>query len=325
MRALMFDRFGGPADVLQLANLPEPVAAPGEVLVRMRLRPINPADRLYIQGRYGTRPTLPAVPGVEGVGEVVALGPGVTAPAIGCRVVFWRVRGTWQEFVTVPAADVQSMPANLDDAQAAQFIAGPLAATLVFDAATAGATPGWVVQSAAGSSFAGLLRAIAVRSGWRIVDLVRRPEQAVELAAAGVEHALATEDADIEERLRVVTGGGARVALDAVGGATGTLLAKVLGPGGTMIVHGVLDGRPIEVHPGWLIAKGATIAGFWLDAWIRSATVARRTAAADRALPLVADGTLTCPVDAVYDLADVQAALAHANGPGRRGKVLLRS
>jgi NADPH:quinone reductase-like Zn-dependent oxidoreductase len=325
MRALLFDRFGEPADVLRPGTLPEPVPGPGEVLIRVRLRPINPADRLYVQGRYGTRPALPAVPGVEGLGEVVAHGVGVTAPAIGGRVVFWRARGTWQELVAVPASDVLPVPPDIDDAQAAQFVAGPLAATLVFNAATDGANPGWIVQSAAGSSFAGLLRAIAERTGWRMIDLVRRSEQAAELAAAGAEYALATEDADVEERLRAITGDGVRAALDAVGGPTGTLLAKVLGPGGRMVVHGVLDGRPIEVHPGWLIAKSASIAGFWLDTWIRAAPDAARTAAAQRAFALVADGTLSCPVDAICDLADFRTALVNASGAGRRGKVLLRS
>lgn len=324
MRALRFDRLGEPGDVLRLDDIAAPVPAAGHVLVRLRLRPINPADRLFVQGRYGPRPVLPATPGVEGVGDVVGHGPGVIAPPIGARVAFWRVRGTWQDLVAVPDADVLPVPHGLDDTQAAQAIAGPIAATILAETAMRHADGGWLAQSGAGSAFAGLLRTLAARAGWRTLDLVRGAPRAAALAAEGVPHVLAADDPEVIGKAMALTGGrGVDAALDAVGGPTGTLLGRLLGPRGVMVVHGVLDGRPIELHPGWLIAKGATVTGFWLDAWVRTASSAERERVAGAAFAAMASGTLACPVDAIFDLADFRAALARAAEPGRRGKVLL--
>ena len=70
MKAVVFERFGDPAEVLQVRELPTPEPRPGQVRVRMRAAPINPSDLLSIRGEYGRRPKLPATPGFEGAGLV---------------------------------------------------------------------------------------------------------------------------------------------------------------------------------------------------------------------------------------------------------------
>src|SRR5438445_389411 len=77
MKAVVFERFGDPAEVLQVRELPTPEPGPGQVRVRMRAAPINPSDLLYMRGEYGRRPKLPATPGFEGAGLVEAAGPGL--------------------------------------------------------------------------------------------------------------------------------------------------------------------------------------------------------------------------------------------------------
>src|SRR5438874_3036954 len=77
MRAVVFDRFGDPAEVLQVRELPTPEPGPGQVRVRMLAVPINPSDLLVVRGEYGRRPLLPATPGFEGVGVVEATGGGL--------------------------------------------------------------------------------------------------------------------------------------------------------------------------------------------------------------------------------------------------------
>ena len=76
MKALVFDRFGEPSEVLQLQNVPLAEPGPGQVRVRMLASPINPSDLLMVRGQYGRLPTLPATPGFEGVGVIEAAGPG---------------------------------------------------------------------------------------------------------------------------------------------------------------------------------------------------------------------------------------------------------
>src|ERR1700761_8444605 len=97
MKALIFRETGEPKSVLELAEIPTPPLAPGEALVRVRLSPINASDLHMVRGRYGYQPDLPASPGIEGVGVVEAVGPGVQGPGVGARVVFVDTWNTWRE------------------------------------------------------------------------------------------------------------------------------------------------------------------------------------------------------------------------------------
>jgi NADPH:quinone reductase-like Zn-dependent oxidoreductase len=72
MKAVVFERFGDPAEVLQVREVPKPEPGPGQVRVRMLASPIGPADFLTVRGEYGRRPKLPATPRTEGVGIVEA-------------------------------------------------------------------------------------------------------------------------------------------------------------------------------------------------------------------------------------------------------------
>jgi NADPH:quinone reductase-like Zn-dependent oxidoreductase len=103
MKALIFRETGEPKSVLELAEIPTPPLAVGEALIRVLLSPINASDLHMVRGRYGYQPELPASPGIEGVGIVEAVGPGVQGPTVGTRVVFVHTWGTWREQIVCPA------------------------------------------------------------------------------------------------------------------------------------------------------------------------------------------------------------------------------
>ena len=84
MKAVAFDAFGEPTQVLQIREVPLPEPRPGQVRIRMIASPINPSDLLMIRGEYGKRPKLPASAGFEGVGVVEKSGGGLMG---------WRVSG----------------------------------------------------------------------------------------------------------------------------------------------------------------------------------------------------------------------------------------
>jgi len=98
MKAVVFERFGDPAEVLQVREVPEAEPGPGQVRVRMLASPIGPADFLTVRGEYGHRPKLPATPGTEGVG-IVEAGRGLLGRIrVGRRVaVLNETGGNWQE------------------------------------------------------------------------------------------------------------------------------------------------------------------------------------------------------------------------------------
>src|SRR5215510_11746339 len=118
MKALIFRETGEPSGVLKLAEIPTPPLAPGEALVRVLLSPIHPSDLHMVRGRYGYQPELPASPGIEGVGIVEAVGPGVQGPTVGTRVVFVDTWQIWREQIICPVDKLVPLPEGLDDAAA---------------------------------------------------------------------------------------------------------------------------------------------------------------------------------------------------------------
>ncbi|MEI7702445.1 MAG: alcohol dehydrogenase catalytic domain-containing protein, partial [Planctomycetia bacterium] len=77
MKAVRFNSPGNPAVVLTAGDIPQPVPADGQVLVRMLASPINPSDLMFIRGQYTLQPECPATPGFEGVGIVEQSGGGL--------------------------------------------------------------------------------------------------------------------------------------------------------------------------------------------------------------------------------------------------------
>src|SRR5271168_1638866 len=108
MKAVVFERFGEPAEVLHVRDVPTPEPGPGQVRVRMIASPINPSDLMTIRGQYGRVPRLPATPGFEGVGVVDAAGPGLLKLLRGLKpgrrvAVLNAHGGNWAEHVVISA------------------------------------------------------------------------------------------------------------------------------------------------------------------------------------------------------------------------------
>ena len=128
MKALIFRQTGEPNGVLKLEEILTPPVAAGEALVRVLLSPINASDLHMVRGRYGYQPELPASPGIEGVGMVEALGPGVQSPTVGTRVIFVDTWHTWREQIICPVDKLVPVPDGLDDPAAATSCTNPLTA-----------------------------------------------------------------------------------------------------------------------------------------------------------------------------------------------------
>jgi NADPH:quinone reductase-like Zn-dependent oxidoreductase len=330
MKAVVFERFGDPSEVLRVRDVPLPEPGPGEVRVRMRASPINPSDLLVVRGQYGRLPTLPATPGFEGVGVIDQASPGLLPLLRGLRpgrrvAVLNGKGGNWQEFVVLSARQVVPLGDDLPDEQAATFFVNPATALVMTQHVLRVPRGAWLLQTAANSSLGRMILRLAKESGIRTINVVRKREQAKELLKAGADAAISTAEESIPERVNQITGGaGMAYALDAVGGATGLAVVQALAPGGRLLVYGTLSGEPIPLDPRALMVGQKSIQGFWLSEWVRQQGVLTMLRLFKKIRQLLRAGVLTSEVAASFALDEIQAAVKAAQAHQHSGKILLR-
>lgn len=343
MRAVLCGRFGEPAEVLAAATVPDPQPGPGEILVRVTARTINPSDLLTVRGVYSRHTTLPLIPGFEAVGVVTAVGPDADPAWIRRRVLPLKGSGTWAEHVTSPAAWAVPVPDGVDDEAAVQSYINPISVDRMLSVdsgleppipppptlSSGGRGPvdrlGPVVVANAAASACGRIAAQTCRDrGDRLVALVRRPEPVAELLALGAAAVVNVAVDDPGPVVMGLTGGaGAALGLDAIGGAAGADLVRLLAPGARLLSYGLLSGTLLRPDIAEAQARGVDVRGFWLRPWTESVTPADWQAAFAAVFGRIMAGTLVLPVAARFPLDDVAAAVRAAEAPGRRGKVLL--
>ncbi|MFZ1907955.1 MAG: alcohol dehydrogenase catalytic domain-containing protein, partial [Burkholderiales bacterium] len=175
MLAAQFSAFGRPDAVIELVELPDPgEPGPGEVIVDAELFPINPADLLNLEGQYGaTQPTLPMIPGAEGVGRIAKAGAGVTHVKPGDRVML-PGPGTWRSRFKTSAKAVFALPQGVDPRQLAMLRVNPPTAWLMLHEYVAPKPGQWVIQNAANSGVGTCLIRLAHEAGAKSVNVVRR-------------------------------------------------------------------------------------------------------------------------------------------------------
>ena len=327
MKAIRFEQFGEPSEVLRVAEVPVPEPGKGEVRVRMIASPINPSDLLTVQGRYGVLPELPSTPGYEGVGVVDKAGPGLIGKLlVGRRVAVLNQAGAnWGEYVTLPAIRAVPVSADLPDAQVASFFINP--ATVLAMARHVLKVPkgGWLLQSAAGSTLGRMMIKLGRHDGFKTLNVVRRREAMAELKALGGDAVICSADGPIDEQVRAVVGGdGVSYAVDPVGGETGTGVFNSLATGGRMLVYGTLEEDPLRVDPRKMIAGRRVVEGFYLGHWAADRSKVKMLLLFREIAGLIREDVLATELGREYPLEAIGDAVRDAQSVGRHGKVLLR-
>lgn len=326
MRAVRFASFGDPARVLTVENQPITAPGPGQVLLRMCVRPINPSDIFSIRGLYGILPRLPATPGMEGAGVVVTIGSGVTGFTVGQRVVPMFVGGTWQEYMVVEASSLLAIPPEIDMRQAATLVLNPASAWLLIYEVLRVEPGAWVLQNAANSAVGRLVIQLSHHAGFRTINVVRRRELVQELLDAGADAVICEADEDVPARVVSIVGPQrVRYAIDSVAGVSGSRLAQCLGSGGTLVAFGAISRQSLSIDAGALVFREASLRGWWFYHWMRSATSEQIIALFRMITPLIRDGTLHTPIAAEYHLDAIHEAIRAAEYGYRTGKILLVS
>ncbi len=332
MRAVIFQEFGEPAEVLHVQDVAVPEPRTGEVRVKMLASPLNPSDLMAVRGVYSSPPELPTTPGFEGVGIVEASGGGVLGRfLVGRRVaVLNRSGGNWCAQTVIPAKQAIPLAGDLPLEQAAMFFVNP-ATAYVMTRVVLDIPPGaWLLQTAAGSALGRMVIRLGQRFGFRTLNVVRREEQAGELKELGGDVVLGyNPERQQAEQLRdevmhVTAQQGVAFAIDPVGGKTGSAVVGCLAQAGRMLVYGTLSGEPISFSPRELMGHGARIEGFWLARWMETQQLFGKLRLIRNITQLMRAGVLVSEVAEMFPLERVVDAVREAERTGRKGKVLLR-
>ena len=318
MRAVHLTGFGDPAQHLEFVQIQEPPAlGPSQVLIGVEFSPIDLSDLLVARGAYPLRPSLPSVIGNEGVGRILAVGPGVENVAVGDRVLTPLYGFAWAERIVADAQGLFALPADVEPRQLAMLTINPPTAALLLSEFVDLAPGDWVVQNAANSGVGRAVIAFAKARGLKTINLVRRAELVDELKAQGGDLVIVDTPEDLQRAKAALGTAAPRLAIDGVGGASAASLIDLLGRDSTLVAYASLSKSPIPVSAPALIFKRVAVRGFFLSdpqhaAKIRPIIV--------EAADLLRSGRLYAPVAATYPLSAIKDAVAHVE---RGGKVLL--
>ena len=322
INAAVYETHGNPADVLHVESRPWPTPATGEVIVKMRAAPINPADLNQIEGKYPVRAELPATPGFEGAGIVAEVGPNVTNVAVGALVILPHNVGTWRDAVAVKADELVVVPAGIEPVHAAMLKINPMTAWRLLHDYVDLARGDWLIQNAANSAAGRAVIQIARDLGYKTVNVVRRSELIGELRAEGGDVVLVDSENLRHEVEDAIGGPPIRLGLNAVGGESALRLANCLAPGSTLVTYGAMSLQPLKIPNGLLIFKDLRFRGIWINKWYDNATPAQRMEAFQQLFEMAKRGLLQTKVEKAYPLSEAKTAVAHAARGQRSGKII---
>ncbi|MGY5797733.1 quinone oxidoreductase family protein [Rheinheimera faecalis] len=237
---IRFHQYGS-ADVLKIED--EQVGIPGSGQVRLRQEAIgvNFIDTLFRQGVFSV--PLPSVAGVEGAGIIEAIGPDVDNFMVGDRVAYFLSPGSYAEVRLIKATDLIKVPDDLTSEQVVTVLTKGLTAWAAlngFYSLKAGETV--LVQGASGG--VGLLIARWAKAlGATVIGTAGSETKRVALAGS-IDHALLSDDPDLDTQIRTIAPGGVDVVYELVGQATFATSAQVVRDGGTIVMIGAASGQP---------------------------------------------------------------------------------
>jgi NADPH:quinone reductase-like Zn-dependent oxidoreductase len=299
MRAVQFDQFGGP-EVLEVRDVPDPVADSGHVVVRVVAAGIQPGEIPIREGRF--EGDLPSGEGTDFAGVVETAGDGVTGIEAGDEVIGWsEERSSHAELVAVPADQIVAKPASLSWAVAGSLFVVSMAAWGSIEAVKP--RPGdTVVVSAAAGGVGGFAAQLAVHAGATTIGLAGEANHDW-LRGRGI--VPVTYGDGQEERIRAAAPGGVDAFIDTFGGGYVDLAVEL----------GVAPARINTI----IDFEAAGRVGASRQGTHQTATPERLAEAA----ALVADGTVELPIAATYTLDQVREAYSVLAERHTRGKIVL--
>jgi putative PIG3 family NAD(P)H quinone oxidoreductase len=309
MRAVTIPTPGGP-DALVVAEVPDPVPGPGEVLIDIVAAGVNRADVLQRMGHYPPPPGAPAYPGLEVSGRIAAIGEGVSPWHPGDQVCALLAGGGYAEKVVVPESALLPVPAGVSLVNAAAL--PEVACTVWSNVFVIGALqPGQTLLVHGGSSGIGTMAIqLATAMGARVAVTAGTAEKLDVCRDLGAEICINYRDEDFVDRVLAATDGrGADVILDNMGAKYLARNVTALAPDGRLVVIGLQGGTKAELDLGLLLRKRATVYATSLRSRTEAEKAAIVSGVATYVWPLIESGQVQPVIHARYLLE--AAAEAH--------------
>ncbi len=320
MQAILITEAGGP-EALRLAEVAAPEPGPSDLIVRVAAAGVNYIDTYHRTGLYPM--ALPFTPGLEGAGEVVAVGGEVEGVAPGQRVAWSNAIGSYAELALVPAERAVTVPDGVDaEAAAAVMLQGMTAHYLTHDTYQLRAGSRCLVHAGAGGVGL-LLIQMAKAIGAEVFTTVSTEEKAHLAADAGADHVIRYTERDFGDAVEEIAGPRPLdVVYDGVGRATFDRGLELLRPRGVMALFGQSSGVVAPLDLGRLAANGS----LYVTRPTLFSHIAGRAdleGMAGAVLGAVAAGELEVRIGHRYPLGEAAAAHSALEGRATTGKVLL--
>ncbi len=322
MRALLCKEIG-PADKLVIEEVPDPVAGPGEVLVRVHAAGINFPDLLVIQGLYQVKIEPPFIPGNEAAGVVQAAGEGVSRYKPGDRVIIMPEGAAFAELCAVPVERVIPMLNSLDFEQAAGF-------TITYGTSyhalkqSAKLQPGETVLVLGAAGGVGITAVECAKAmGARVIAAASSDTKLEFARAAGADETINYSNESLNDQCKALTHGkGVDVVYDPVGGELAQQALRALAWHGRYLVIGFASGDIPKFPANIALLKEASIIGIWWGTWM-----VKHPAESEQNMKelfgMVAKGVLKPRVTESWPLENYAEAFNSLSNRTARGKVIL--
>lgn len=314
------DQVGAP-EVLRWAEMPDPVPAAGEALVKVAVAGLNYFDTYQRSGLYPV--ALPFSPGVEGAGTVVAVGDGVTSLAVDDRVAWPSGSASYAQLVALPADRLVQVPESVDfDVAGAVLLQGMTAHFLATDTYHLGPDSKCLVHAGAGGVGL-LLIQIAKSLGAEVFTTVGSPDKVDLVHNAGADHVIQYRNVDFGDAITAIAGPRPLdVVYDGVGAAVFETSLGLLRRRGMMVTFGNASGAVPPVSPLTLMAHGSVylVRPTLFDYVVERSELERR---ASDLFDWIAAGRLDVRIGARFALCDAADAHRALEGRTTTGKVLL--
>lgn len=321
MRGVKFDEFGGP-DVLEFADLTEPVARPGDLIIRVRAAGVNRADLNQRQGLYGRENFGDsALLGLELAGEVLSS----TSPDFqrGDRVMGIVGGGAYAEIARIPAAMAIRIPDRLDFAQAATIPECFITANEVL-MELAGLCAGETVLVHGAAGGVGMAACTLARAAGAKVLFTARSDSFRAVAAIGGEVGFDYRGDFTNEVMAATDGRGVDIIVDPVGSPNFVKNLELLASGGRLMQIGLMRGRePVSLHLDQLMFRRLSVIGHVMKSQSPAEKAAMTRRFVERWLADFADGSLEPLPFTEFPLAEAGLAHAALERGGHAGKMVL--